>query len=887
MKTLNSALPAAAAILSALALSACGGSSGGSFTPGDNTGDNTGGGTTGTTYSISGTLIAPAGITTDSDINDVYAPYVSNDDPAQPQELSNLATVQGFASAQPTNGLLSGNPALDRYSSSVDSDDYFHVTLQAGQTIQLQVVDYAGDGVSSYSGDLDLYLFDPADTQNWLQRSNSSGQYETLTVASDGEYLIDVYAYSGISKYVLQILPADGSAAAHAAADDFVANQVIVKTLTSSTKAASAAGLSIASSSGTGDGPSLLTLSRNQAALSTATSAATSAADPLQTLNQTLWEKRQTLIDIKRMREQSDVVYAEPNYIRKPAATTPTDPRYFYQWHYPKINLPAAWDLAKGDGVIVAVVDTGVYLAHEDLSGQLVSGYDFISSSTNARDGNGIDNNPDDPGDSSVAGQSSWHGTHVAGTVAAAANNGLGGTGVAWNASVMPVRVLGKDGGTTYDIIQGVRYAAGLSNDSGSVPAQKADIINLSLGGSSSSAAEQDAYTAARNNGVIIVAAAGNSSTSAPFYPAAYTGVISVSATDYNDQLAYYSNYGSTIDIAAPGGDASSDKNGDFRADGIFSTYVDDSSGSRQSSYTYQMQGTSMASPHVAGVIALMKSAYPGLTADQVDALIQSCKITSKANDVSCVRDNQYGYGRIDAYLAVTEALKLKDGGTVTLPVSLQSDPTSLAFGSSSTSMQFTLSNAGGGTPQVSLPTADVSWLSVVASSVDAKGLGTYTVTADRSQLQDGYYSATITATDSSNSSVQITVYLQKGTVVSTSTMTQQYVLLEDADCTSNDCIVKTVFANSNGSYTIGGVPAGNYRVIAGSDIDVDSLLCQAGETCGAYPSIGAMQTIIVNANASGINFLVNLVSGFTGNSASISRAIPDSKSDTGKAVAE
>lgn len=876
MKPLNPVWPLAT-LLSGLMLSSCGGSSSGSFTPGDNT--------TGTTFSISGTLIAPAGITTDSDINDIYAPYTSNDDPAHPQELSNLATVQGFASAQPTYGLLSGNPALDRYSSSVDSDDYFHATLQAGQTIQLQVVDYAGDGTNSYQVNLNLFLLDPAspDRGTAVQASETSGQYETLTVASDGEYLIDVYAYSGISKYVLQILPADGSAAAHAAADDFVANQVIVKTRTSPAKAASAAGLSIASSSGTGDGPSLLTLSRNQAALSTATS----AADPLQTFNQTLWEKRQTLIDIKRMREQSDVVYAEPNYIRKPAATTPSDPYYSFQWHYPKINLPAAWDLAKGDGVIVAVVDTGVYLAHEDLSGQLVSGYDFISSSTNARDGDGIDSNPDDPGDSSLAGKSSWHGTHVAGTVAAAAYNGKGGSGVAWGAKVMPIRVLGKDPGNTYDIIQGVRYAAGLSNDSGSLPAQKADIINLSLGGSRSSAAEQEAYTAARNNGVIIVAAAGNSSSSAPFYPAAYSGVISVSATDYNDQLAYYSNYGSSIDIAAPGGDASIDKNGDGRVDGIFSTYVEeDSSGSRLSSYSLQMQGTSMASPHVAGVIALMKSAYPGLTATDVDGLIQSCKITSKANDV-CLRDNQYGYGRIDAYLAVTEALKLKDGETVPLPVSLQSDPTSLSFGSNTTSMQFTLGNEGGGTPQVSPPTADVSWLSIVASSTDAQGLGTYTVTADRSQLQDGYYSATITATDSSNSSVQITVYLQKGTVVSTSTMTQQYVLLEDADCTSDDCIVKTVFANSNGSYTIGGVAAGNYRVIAGSDIDVDGFLCQAGETCGAYPSIGAMQTISVNANTSGINFLVNLVSGFAGNTASVSRVLPEASPAASKAVAE
>lgn len=865
-------------LLLSLTLSACGGSSGSSNPT--------------ATYSLSGQLSIATGIVTDSDINDIYAPYASNDDPTNPQLLSNLTTVQGFASARPTDAAVSEDSESERYANSADRDDYFKASLQAGQIIRLQVVDltyfYSGEG---YHGDLDLFLAEAtpnaegdyllADASQLGPVDGAAGAFEEVTVPADGDYLINIYAYSGISKYVLQILPASASASANRM-DDFVADEIIVKAKAGSSISAQArnAGLNTvlspvalnqlnAASANDPDKPQLLSLNRSSARLS----AGSAEPDLLRAFSKALYNKRQTLIDSKRLRQQEGIEYAEPNYIRKAQATA-NDPYYRYQWHYPAINLPQTWDLSKGDGVIVAVIDTGVYLAHPDLSSQLIAGYDFIANRDSARDGNGIDNNPDDPGDSDIPGASSWHGTHVAGTIAAASNNGIGGAGVAWSAKIMPLRALGKNDGTSYDIIQAVRYAARLSNDSNTLPAQKADVINLSLGGSSSSAAEQAVYAAARNAGVIIVAAAGNEATSSPFYPAAYPEVISVSATRYNGTLASYSNYGNTISVAAPGGELSNDDNSDGQKDGVLSTVADDSSGSRQPSYRL-FEGTSMASPHVAGVIALMKSAYPALSASDVDQLLQSCAITNKAT--SCNRDNQLGYGQIDAYRAVSEALKLAGGGTLPpRPVALQSSPAELVFGSDN-SLSFTLSNAGDLQPGQLTISDDADWLSITAVSVDDKNLGAYSASVSRSGLSDGYYNATISVSDGSNS-LSIPVYMQNGVISSNNAMTQQYVLLEDADCIAagrdeKECTT-SIFAQANGRYSFPAVPAGRYSLLAGSDIDVDNVICQAGETCGAYPSLGAQQIIEISASRSGVNFLINLNSNLGSNNQSTAHTL-------------
>ncbi|ASP38077.1 hypothetical protein CHH28_05000 [Bacterioplanes sanyensis] len=792
-------------------------------------------------FTLSGSLEPAASLLVDSDVNDIFADFADNNSPQTAQELPNIVTLQGFASAVAANT----SPSLSRFARSTDRDDYFRARLQAGQVVQLQVVDaQTSEFFFQTSNDLDLYMIESgSDTP---LSSTDTAEYEQLVVPSTGDYFINVYAYDGLSKYVLRLLP-PGSAAASSqtvSQDNFVDGEAIVRYRSGNPAARS--------SSNKASRPQRVLLANNTSVLARNFNAKAQPQNDFE-------RRRQTLIDIKHLRLQGDVAYAEPNYIRQPLRV-PDDPGYNWQWHYPAINLPQAWDLALAETAspapIVAVLDTGVYLAHPDFAGQLVDGYDFISLPSISRDGDGIDSNPDDPGDSATRGQSSWHGTHVAGTVAAANNNGSGVAGVSWGAKVMPMRVLGDGGGTTYDIIQGAFWAAGLSNDSGTVPARRADVINMSLGGGSYSAAEEDAFRRVRDAGVIIVAAAGNEATSLPSYPAAYDGVVSVSAVTFNNALAYYSNFGSSIDVAAPGGDARRDLNRDGNPDGVYSTYVDDQSGSRRPSYMFE-QGTSMAAPHVAGVVALMKAAYPELTPAQFDQLLTAGDLTEDLG--ASGRDNSFGYGLIDASKAVRAALALANGGEAPeLPVQLSASPAELQF-NQTTSASLSVSNIGGGSPSVTVQD-DASWLSLTPSAVDGQGLGRYNAVVNAAGLADGFYNAEVTITPSSGNALTVPVYLVIGSQQVEGELTQHYVLLLDR---SGNTTVSSEAVEADGSFRFTNVAPGEYRISAGTDMDVDSFICTPAETCGAYPALGAEQIIeVTDSDISGLNFLVRVVAG-------------------------
>jgi serine protease len=362
-----------------------------------------------------------------------------------------------------------------------------------------------------------------------------------------------------------------------------------------------------------------------------------------------------------RLESDSDVAYAEPDAILHPARV-PNDPRYPDQWHYAgpgSVRLPGAWDLSTGAaGLVVAVIDTG-YRPHADLAGRLVPGYDFINDVQTANDGDGRDASALDPGDwvsaqestaDCPAHSSTWHGTHVAGTIGAATNNGAGVAGVNWRSTVLPARVLGKCGGYVSDIVDAMRWAAGLTVPGVPSNLNPAKVLNLSLGGPGSCAQSfQTAIDAILLQRAVVVVAAGNQAGEVgDFAPANCQGVVTVAATDRAGGRAYYSNFGAAVEISAPGGDLRA-----AQANGVLSTLNTGSTVPAQDSYAFY-QGTSMATPHVAGIVSLMLSVAPFLSPDEVLQILQQTARPFPAGS-SC-NTSICGAGIVDAAAAVRAA---------------------------------------------------------------------------------------------------------------------------------------------------------------------------------------------------------------------------------------
>ncbi len=368
------------------------------------------------------------------------------------------------------------------------------------------------------------------------------------------------------------------------------------------------------------------------------------------------------VVDLKalarRLETDPEVLYADP-VIRMHPQRVPSDPLYSLQWNYANsvsgINAPAAWEITTGGLVTVAVVDTGI-LPHPDLINKTLPGYDMISDPEIALDGDGRDADAFDSGDWIEGPQcgsedpiweaSSWHGSHVAGIIGAQANNGQGIAGVSWGARILPLRVLGRCGGEFTDVADGVLWAAGVPVAGAPVNPYPAKVINMSLGGKGSCpGAMQQAIDAALLRGAVVVVAAGNSDRNAALYaPANCGGVITVASHTLAGDKAYYSNFGPTIELSAPGGEF-------WSTEGILSTISD---GPRTALlYTYaEYQGTSMAAPHVAGVAALLYSRNPELLPGQVMNLLSSTARAHPAGS-SCGGDTPCGTGMVDARAAL------------------------------------------------------------------------------------------------------------------------------------------------------------------------------------------------------------------------------------------
>ncbi|MDX2092927.1 MAG: S8 family serine peptidase [Kofleriaceae bacterium] len=309
----------------------------------------------------------------------------------------------------------------------------------------------------------------------------------------------------------------------------------------------------------------------------------------------------------------------------------PNDPLYPKQWHMRQIGMPEAWKLADGNGVIVAVLDTGVayenykqFTLIPDLEGvTFVKPYDFVNNTKHANDDHG-------------------HGSHVTGTIAQMTNNGIGVTGVARNVKIMPLKVLsGSGSGSVAGIADAIRYAA----DNG------AKVINMSLGGAFPSNVLKKAVKYAYDKGVTVVCAAGNEGRGRVGYPAAYPGAIAVSATQNDEAITFYSNYGKDIDIAAPGGNTRDSSGGRNNPDGgVLQNTIAIGDPTKNDYFAYM--GTSMASPHAAGVAALIVG--EGIT--KPDAVEKVMQDSARRPANQAYNRDKYGAGIIDAPAAVKAA---------------------------------------------------------------------------------------------------------------------------------------------------------------------------------------------------------------------------------------
>ena len=317
---------------------------------------------------------------------------------------------------------------------------------------------------------------------------------------------------------------------------------------------------------------------------------------------------------LRELRARPDVIWAEA-VVRYEKLWIPDDPDFSRQWHLKAAGAERAWDATRGEGVTVAVIDTGIYPVDDLDPARIVKGWNFVANNDDAR-------------------YDHAHGTHVAGTVAQSTGNGKGVAGMAPRARLMPIKVLSAFGsGTSHDIAEGIRWAV----DHG------ARVLNLSLGGGGRSLAMESAVAYARRRGAVVVCAAGNSGSRGVSYPAAYPGAFAVSAVGPQGRIAPYSSFGPQVSIAAPGGDKSQGEEA-----GVLQQTLAEGS-TTQSAFRW-FQGTSMATPHVAGAAALVMSV--GVTAPgAVEDLLRST-----AKDAPEQQPEKYGAGLLDAAAAVRKA---------------------------------------------------------------------------------------------------------------------------------------------------------------------------------------------------------------------------------------
>ena len=841
------------AMVMGLVLSGCdGGSGGGGETPVD--------------VAISGVIDIEAGTRVDADNADALlgrAPLTET------QQLPPEFILAGYVSGVNEPTLYPPDPSLAfEFQYFPDQTDSFSIQLQQG--LQLTLQSFAtrlneADSVSPTVSDLELTITDSAGSEVARAVASSAGSPVSLDIGSLPTDTYTVTVRSLAMPPMLYILSSSRVETATPTAFDwprheFVEGEAIVALRGTGHAAGRASGLpaSALMAPGRQIAPGLWTVNRPSAVSALGQG---SQAD-------------QTLEWIRRLRDDPAIRHASPNYRTRALATPVDEPLYpsrvlGQQWHYSLINGPVAWQLAPagGDGVTVAVLDTGLFRSgnewHPDFQ---VSGVSNVIDGFDPVDG---DNLPADPGN--AVGGSVYHGTHVAGTVAAAVN-GAGGAGVAFGSNLMPVRVLGEGGsGTLSDLLAGMQWVLG------NQPRPQADIVNLSLGGlpcgdPGVAGTLQQLINQGVDKDIIYVAAAGNSATREPSCPAALENVFSVSAVDGGGLFASYSNFGSTIDLAAPGGDASRDGNGDGQGDLVSSTSAGEVEGKLQAVYR-GLQGTSMAAPHVSGVLALMKQVRPALNSGDIESYLINGDLTLPPCESECNRTDQLGYGILDAGKAVQSALSTSPPELLTSSPAVVNLVVEAGISAPET---VAVSRLGDSDITITGVSASDKWFAV-SPPVAPPGI-TLDSTNPVAEFELTLISENLEAGLSSRGSLTVVydtpsegekrlvipVIGQQITDQQARDAGRHFVLLVDPEPQGDTFVTvgQAVATVDAGRYQFeflpddgqapkrqNEVPPGKYFLVAGTDLDNDGLICHAGEACAEYPVAGLRQVVEVRDN--------------------------------------
>ena len=765
-------------------LSACGGSGGGALGADDNSGSVAQ--SAGGTLSVSGEVRVVNTFEQDLDrqVSGQSSLNLLNNTIFDAQRLNNPTSVGGYVSRYSghySNGISYARDGVDVYSIPLLKDQVVRVFVEDADEYSLEDVGINQDSREPMDIGFDLFSADDAHVPLLSTRFFSPGLRE-LIVPEDGEYLFKLSAKSfGSTPAIYQI----------------EASAELASGLTLNYRYSDLASGRVAVSSGV-DGDYVY--AGNHASSSDLT-------------------KLQAVREVSAI-NQANGSMAEPDFLAESTSVDVNDTWRLAQWNLDQIKVPQAWDSASGQGVRVAVIDSGVDAYHPDLLGRIAldEGYDFISNPNNG-DGDGRDS------DASEVVGGSYHGTHISGVIAANANNAEGLAGIAYDAEIIPLRVIDQSGqGSSLDIAQAILYAAGLTNLSGQILSPKADVINLSLGFMGNSAEVSSAVQRASAAGVIIIAAAGNNESNAAFYPAAFPEVVGVGAINSEGFRSLFSNYGNNVSLMAPGG---TDPRSYY-----YDLVDDDIIGPGHNDGYVGFIGTSFAAPHVAAIAALMKEAKPELDGAEFNALLNGGLLTdAQANS------EFYGRGILNAEKALASV-----GGAVADALSVFPNALSLSVAERSRVIQ--LSNFGSGNLTVESVSASESWLEVSQLSSLISGLGQYQVSLSESISDNQTEQALINIKYRINGGVllseTIPVFKQESQTVSLTEDVYVYLVSRSEAENANvephvEHVLKIDAFYGAQRFEFLDVEPGEYYLEASTDNDGDGFVFDRGEAVGAY----------------------------------------------------